>query len=134
MVKIIKKMSKILFATILLSVMSFSVKTEMDSECNILHNGTFKYGNSTTEIKVVIKGNKHIEYHENGKYIIKSKLNWVNDCEYNMTMTEITIPNFPYKVGDIMNVKINKVEGNDIYYTSTVQGKSWDGQLIRIKK
>lgn len=61
-------------------------------------------------------------------------MNWVNDCEYNMTMTEITILNFPYKVGDIMNVKINKVEGNDIYYTSTVQEKSWEGQLIKIEK
>ena len=134
MLKIIKKMSKILFAIIIISIMAFSMKTELNSECKILHNGTFKYGNTTTEIKVVINGNKHIEYHENGKYIIKSNLNWLNDCEYNMTMTEITIPDFPYKIGDVMNVKINKVEGNEIYYTSTVQGKSWDGKLIKIKK
>jgi hypothetical protein len=91
------------------------------------------YG-SPEQIKVEINGKSHIEYHDNGKYFIKSKLIWASDCEYNMTMTEITIPSFTYKAGDVMNVKINKVEGNNIYYTSTVQGKSWNGKLIKIDK
>lgn len=56
----------------------------------------------------MIKGKNHIEYHDNGKYIIKSKLDWVSDCEYNMTMTKITIPDFPYAIGEVMNVKVNK--------------------------
>jgi len=107
--------------------------TDDSSGCKLLHKGTFKYGNTEKEIKVVIKGNKHTEYHNGGKYIIESKLDWVNDCEYNMTMTKITIPDFPYKVGDVMNVKINEVKENDIYYTSTVNGKSWKGKLIKIE-
>ena len=48
-------------------------------------------------------------------------------------MIKITIPDFPYKVGDIMNVKINKIEKNEIFYTSTVKGQSWSGKLIKIK-
>ena len=104
---------------------------QSDKGCEILHEGTFIYGNTTDEIKVVIDGKKHIEYHNNGKYFIKSKLDWLSDCEYNMTMTKITIPNFPYKKGEVMNVKIDRVEGNEVFYTSTVNGKSWKGKLIK---
>jgi len=39
-----------------------------------LHEGTFKYGNVDEEIKVVIKENRHTEYHNKGKYIIESDL------------------------------------------------------------
>jgi hypothetical protein len=114
-----------------IALTSFTKKPE---GCKIMHSGTFTYGDAAFGIKVVIKGVNHIEYHENGKYIIKSKLNWLSDCEYDMTMTEITIPGFPYKVGDVMNVKINRVDGNEIYYTSTVQGNTWDGKFIKVKK
>jgi len=30
-----------------------------------------------------------------------------------------------------MNVKIKEVEGNKIYYTSTVNGQSWDGVFTK---
>ena len=134
MSKTIKKAAKFVFVLFVFSLMSFSMNTEKKYiACEKLHNGTFKYGNVSDEIKVVINGENHIEYHDNGKYYIKSKLNWKSECEYDMTMIEITIPNFPNKVGDVMNVKIKKVEGNVISYIATVQGKSWDGQLIKIK-
>ncbi len=118
--------------------LGFTNKAELadivsDEDCLILHEGTFKYGDKDHEVKVVIKGKNHTEYHENGKYVIKSKLEWVNDCEYNMTMTKITIPNFPYGVGDVMNVRINEVVGNEIYYTSRVKEQSWTGKLIKQK-
>lgn len=102
-------------------------------DCMILHKGTFKYGDSNTEIIVKIKGNRHVEYHNGGKYRIESKLEWLNECEYNMTMTKVTIPNFPYGPGDIMNVKINKVVGNEVLYTATVKGMSWKGKFIKIE-
>ncbi len=102
-------------------------------DCKILHEGTFVYDTGEKLIKVVIQGNRHIEYHNGGKYYIKSKIEWVNDCEYNMTMLENNIPNFPYRPGDVMNVKIDKVEGNKIYYTSTVKGERWNGILVKIK-
>ena len=102
-------------------------------DCQLLHHGTFKYGDSQTEIIVKIKGSKHVEYHEDGKYIIEFNLDWVNECEYNMTMTNVTLPNFPYGLGDIMNVKIDSVKGNEIYYTSTVKGQRWKGKFIKIE-
>ena len=51
-----------------------------------------------------------------------------------MTLIKATIPNFPYKKGDVMNVKIDKVEGNKIYYTSLIQGMSWKGMFTKMEK
>ena len=96
-----------------------------------MREGTFYYGAGNEEVEVLIKGDDHTEYHQGGKYIIKSEMKWLNDCEYNMTMTEITIPKFPYKPGDVMNVKINKVKGNEIFYTATVKTVSWKGKFTK---
>mgnify|MGYP001799455412 CR=1 FL=1 len=134
-------MNALKFCTLSLFILVFGFgftdtsETSIDSQnkCKILHEGTFKYGGSNDEIKVVIKGTTQTEYHDGGKYIIQSELDWVNDCEYNMTMQKVTVPNFPYGKGAVMNVKVNKVKGNKIFYTSTLQGKSWQGTLIKSK-
>ncbi|MES1218596.1 MAG: hypothetical protein ABUT20_24040 [Bacteroidota bacterium] len=128
-----KKIVAFISGSIMLAFISLASFTLKEDDCKIMHSGTFIYGDPGFEVKVVIKGNKHTEYHDNGRYFIKSKLTWLSDCEYDMTMTDVTIPNFPYKVGDVMNVKIDKVDGDKIYYTSTVQGKSWQGKFIKIK-
>ena len=126
---------KLLFwmLVIITALKTLNANNNPNSECNILHKGVFKYGEYNNEVTVIIKRKKHIEYHNGGKYIIKSKIVWVNDCEYNMTMTKTTVPNFPYGKGDVMNVKINKVDGRDIYYTSTVEENSWEGKLTKVK-
>jgi hypothetical protein len=129
-----KKTIKFTFGILLFYLMAFTNLKPEYNDCSILHKGTFIYGNPENEIKVVIKGKNHTEYHNNGKYIIKSKLDWVNDCEYNMTMTKVTIPNFPYGIGDVMNVKIDSVNGNEIFYTSIVKGQSWKGKFIKTKE
>ncbi len=124
---------KMILAISLFFLMAFTNYNAENKDCSILHKGTFTYGNTGSKIKVVINGNDHMEYHNNGKFIIQSKLDWMSDCEYNMTMTKITIPDFPYGVGDVMNVRIDSVKGNEIYYTSTVKGQSWNSILTKIK-
>jgi hypothetical protein len=99
-------------------------------DCSIMKNGVFKYLDiEDTSAYIVIKNGTHTEYHNNGKYNITSRMKWVNSCEYNMTMASITIPDFPFKPGDVMNVKITSIENNIIQYTSTVKGQSWNGRL-----
>lgn len=128
-----KQKVKLFLGVLTVMFISLTGFTSKIDGCKIMHHGTFTYGDSTNLIKVVINGNDHVEYIENGKYIIKSKLKWISDCEYNMTMTGITVPDFPFKVGDVMNVKITRVDGNEIYFTSTVQGKSFDGKFTKVK-
>ncbi len=92
----------------------------------MLKNAKLRYADAPNRTDyVVININKHVEYLENGKYYIKSDLDWINECEYNATMTEITLPNFPFKAGEVMNVKFQKIENGMVYGISTVLGQSF---------
>ena len=108
--------------------------TNSNISCSILHQGKFKYLDiPDTTAYVVINKENQTEYHNNGKYLIKSSLIWLDDCQYQMTMLSNTIPNFPFKAGDVMTVTINKVNGDIIYYTADVKGQKWDGRLLKIQ-
>ncbi|MFL9842998.1 hypothetical protein [Flavobacterium rhizosphaerae] len=85
--------------------------------CEMLHSGKFEYdvegGGVAT---VIINGNKHTEYHNDGEYVIESTLKWVNECEYIATLVRATVPGFPFSPGTTLNVRVKKTEGNNIYY------------------
>ena len=113
----------------------FAQTSKSEYTCKILKDIRLKYLDAQDSTAyIVIKNNKHIEYLEGGKYYIKSDLNWVNDCEYNATMTEITLPKFPYKPGEIMNVKFQKIENGIISAIATVQNISFLTEFKMINK
>ena len=118
--------SSFLFSLLLISI-TCNAQSDKLLDCKILHNAKLKYADAPNRTDyVVIKNNKHVEYLENGKYFIKSDLDWINECEYNATMTEITLPNFPFKVGEVMNVKFQKIENGMVYGIATVRGQNSD--------
>ncbi len=63
------------FVQILFFLVSFNLSfsqnlihaDSISRDCKILHEGTFVYDTGEELIKVVIHGNKHVEYHQNGK-------------------------------------------------------------------
>jgi hypothetical protein len=119
----------------ILSSFLYGQETDNKDSCSILKQGKFKYLDiEDTTAYFVIDKEDHTEYHNGGKYFIKSRLKWINDCQYEMTMLKNTIPDFPFKPGDVMTVTINKVEGDIIYYTSEVKEYKWDGRLLKVIK
>lgn len=111
------------FSIFLLSI-TCQAQSDKILDCKILYNAKLKYADAPNRTDyVVIKDNKHVEYLENGKYYIKSDLDWINECEYNATMIEITLPNFPYKVGEVMNVKFQKIKNGKVYGIAMVRGQ-----------
>lgn len=126
------KWINLVFAVCIFACMSFLNRSTID-DCSMLHSGTFEYMADKDKVKVVIDGESHTEYHKAGKYIIQSKLVWVSDCEYNATIVKATIPNFPFAVGQGMNVKVDKIDGKIIYYTGTINGNSWKAELKKVK-
>jgi hypothetical protein len=123
---------KVFIALILLvfSLPSFAQKAK---DCKIMKAGTFKYvGIEDTTAVVVIDSVKHIEFHQSSTYHIESDLKWINDCTFELTMTEITIPNFPFGPGTKMKVVIQKVKDDRIFFRATVNGKSWEGQFQKL--
>ena len=101
------------------------------NNCSILKINTFTYRKSNKEVIVVFKENKHVEYHNNEEFYIKSDIEWVNSCEYYLIIKESTLPDFPFKMGAKMHVIINKVRGKKLYYTSSLGGTSWEGRLTK---
>ncbi|NHN26496.1 hypothetical protein FIA58_012490 [Flavobacterium jejuense] len=123
---------KIIFL-LLICVLPLITFTQIDNtNCDLLHNGTFIYFYNNEKIKVTINENNHTEYHENGKYVIHSKLFWINDCEFVATCVKTTIPKPFYRVDDQMHVKVNRIYKNEIYFTSSINRNEWSGKLVRI--
>jgi len=103
-------------------------------DCKILKDIKLKYAHKEgNNDYITIKGNKHVENLEGGKYYIKSDLEWLSDCEYNAKMTEITLPNFPFKIGEIMNVKFEKIKNDIIYGTATIRNQTFPMKYKIIK-
>jgi hypothetical protein len=102
--------------------------------CQILRKGTFTYNDTDGDMVVVkIVDGAITEEHKGGKYVIVSQMKWINDCEYDNMLILSTVPKVKLEPGTVMNVVIDKVEGNDIYFTATAKGKSYHNMLTKIK-
>ena len=93
-------------------------------------NYTYKYKGDN--VLVVFTKNRHIEYFNNKKYSIKSNLRWISESECEMTILESNLPNFPFRNGTKLKMKINKVKNGYIYYQSTLGGRSWTGKMKKL--
>ncbi|UII75333.1 hypothetical protein LV716_13860 [Flagellimonas sp. HMM57] len=152
-------MKKILLYTsfiIILGIIKVTAQTD-DNKCSIMRDGTFFYGKKEDKM-IIINGSIVTEYFRG--YTIKGKLVWVNECEYNRTITSVKLPsylkkkknidwsrndrdfyvperierkyrNHIFSVGDVLNVKINRIIENEIFYTASRNGKSWEGKVIK---
>ncbi|MCL7754433.1 hypothetical protein [Polaribacter sp. Z022] len=91
---------------------------------------TYKYKGE--KVLVIFSENEHTEYFNNKKYFIKSKIEWksINDCF--MTIKESNLPNFPFKPGTKLHMKILKIKKGYVYYESTLGGRSWTGKMKKI--
>ncbi len=122
------------FLVLFLTVTALNAQSNQEIDCKILKDIKLKYvDNPDKTAYIVIKDKKHIEHLENEKYYIKSDLDWVSDCEYNAKMTDITLPNFPFKAGEVMNVKFEKIENGFIFGTASVRGNSFPVKFEIIK-
>lgn len=127
-------MRKVFFMLlVVLGTLSFQESPVSAEECSILHEGTFQYGPKDDPVKVVIKKTRHTEYHNGGKYVLESSIEWTSACSYTATLLKVTIPDFPFKVGTELKVQINKVENDEVFYTAEVNGDSWNGKFTKIK-
>jgi hypothetical protein len=128
-----------LFTALGLFISLASFTTPADPDCAIMHSGTFVYDvEGGGQATVVIKGNKHTEYHSGGKYVIESTLEWTSECEYRATLIKATLPDFPFKKGTTLTLHINRVEGKTIYFTCTIldqgEGMQFDAKLTKVKE
>lgn len=101
--------------------------------CDMLHKGTFTYKDSEGEdVTVKIVDGIWTEEHKKGQYVTIAKMKWTGKCEYENMLIMSSLPNFKLAPGTVMDVVIDKTEGNDIYFTATAAGKSYHSMLTKI--
>jgi hypothetical protein len=106
----------------------------VEQDCSVLKNNSFTYKLSKDDVLVEFKENKHVEYHQDKKYYIKSNVEWVSDCEYYLVIQDVTLPDFPFKLGSKLHIVITKVKGRKIYYKSSMGGRTWEGKMTKSKQ
>jgi hypothetical protein len=127
-----KRLVNIAILALSLVMLSFTEYTTMANDCSIMKQGTFAYGRKNNKVIVKIKEYTHTEFHNNGKYYMVSKINWIDDCSYTATLVENTVPTLPIKIGTKLTVHILKVRGNKISYEAGFGGRMWKGKYTKI--
>lgn len=118
------------FAFIVLLLLTATAAAQ---DCSVMKSGKFKHTGEgvDTSAYFIIKGNKHIEYLQNGKYYVESSLKWTSACGYELIVKKCTVPDFPFKPGAKMNVTVNRIDGKKIYYSGDVNGDPFEGSVIK---
>jgi hypothetical protein len=123
-----KLLTKAFILFTFIGLMSFAKK---DNCAAYLKNKKFTYRVAKEDVLIVFKDNKYVEYHKNRKYFIKSDIEWVSSCEYNLIIKETTLPDFPFKMGTKMNIIVDKIKGDKVYVTATLGGRTWENRMTR---
>lgn len=94
-----------------LTAQTIFADSDKEPNCKIMLNGKFRsllY--DLSDYYMIIKDGIQTEYISNGKYYVKCKIEFITDCEYKSTVIEITIPDYPVKVGEVLTSKIIETE------------------------
>ncbi|WP_299059261.1 hypothetical protein [uncultured Polaribacter sp.] len=98
----------------------------------LLNETKYTYKYKGENVVVVFSESKHVEYFNEGKYFIKSDISWVSEDECYMTLQESNLPNFPFKKGIKLKMKITKIKRGYIFYESTLGGRTWEGRMRKL--
>ena len=126
-----KIIGQIILPVLLFFLMGTTVPAQ---DCSLLKNNSFVYKLAGNDVLVEFGVESHVEYHQKKKYYIKSKVKWLSDCEYDLIIQDVTLPNFPFKLGSKLHIKITKVRGDRVYYKSTMGNRTWEGKMTKIDK
>ena len=113
-------------------IKSFNKESQHHSKneiINLLDNKSFTYKYNKKEVLVIFNGENHVEYYNNKKHYIKSKVVWTSSKTCKMILVESNLPRFPFKPGTPLDFKILKIKKGYIYYESTLGGRSWQGRM-----
>jgi hypothetical protein len=96
------------------SVLFSQSKKQID--CAFLKNSKMMNISMPNGGYVVFQDSIHMEYVDNGKYYIKSKLEWISDCEYNATVIKFTWPEFVFPIGEVLNCKVTEIKNDTLFF------------------
>ncbi|MES2811339.1 MAG: hypothetical protein V4670_02610 [Bacteroidota bacterium] len=99
--------------------------------CKLIKSGKFvnKISNeeATPDYFIVFSEGFATEYVDNGKYFIKSKIEFKNDCYYQSIVVECTIPNYDLSINTKIQTEILETATQDklIKIRSKMENSEW---------
>lgn len=122
----------LLFSNVLIAQENIFLEPDKEPNCGILKNGKFaSISYSPKEYHMIVKDGIQTEYVENGQYV-KSKMEFLNECEYKTTILEVTIPDYFAKAGDFLTTKILQTQCEYIKVKSTMFGKEYEFVYVKM--
>ncbi|MEQ1733139.1 MAG: hypothetical protein ABL940_05670 [Bacteroidia bacterium] len=101
--------------------------------CETMKDGKFKSANyALSDYYMIVANGIQTEYISEGKYYVKSKMEFINTCEYKTTIVEITIPDYDKKVGEFLTTKILETECEYIKVRSRMYDKDYEFVLEKM--
>jgi len=130
----IKALQTIALGIACLAIMSFDDKQPQVSPCTILKTGSFKMGDiADTTNYIVFTSSSQTEYYNFKRYWIRSSIQWISDCEYELTVLTVNYPGLICRRGDKMSVRIINVEGNAVNYEALIDGRKERGRYLKME-
>jgi hypothetical protein len=110
------------------------------TDCDFIKSG--KFVNKVTDCQVtegyyiVYKDGFVTEYMDYEKFYVKSKINFISECEYNLTIVEVSKPDYFLKIGDVVNAVIleTKIKDNLIKIKLSIKGQGGNFVLEKIEE
>lgn len=122
----------LLFSNVLIAQNSIFLDPDKEPNCEIFKNGKFaSISYSPKEYYMIVNNGIQIEYIETGQYV-KSKMEFINECEYKTTILEVTIPDYFAKTGDFLTTKILQTQCEYIKVKSIMFGKEYEFVYIKM--
>ena len=108
-----------------------------DLDCTDFRTGEFRYTDPNLSGIIVIRTEKlQIERYEETGEEMHLYIDWISECEYTLTIKKIVNPNSKMPkanmTGKELPVKILKIEGNIMTFSSTFEGIELKGDLQKI--
>lgn len=127
--------TKVALVTLIsIGLMGFDDKPAETSPCSILKSGWFKMPDAAdTTSYVVITTSTQTEYYNYKRYWVRSSIQWISDCECELTVLTVNYPGLICKRGDKMSVRVLNTEGNIVNFEVLMDGRKERGRYLKME-
>ncbi|RAJ13256.1 hypothetical protein [Olleya aquimaris] len=105
-----------------------------DKECLNFKVGKFKYTNPDySDLITIRKDTLQIDYYPNFGWELTSKINWLNDCKYEMIYIAVNDSKLDLLIGTKFVIEIMEINNNKILCRTVSEGLTVEQEMIKIE-
>lgn len=117
-------MKNIFLLLLLISGVSFA----QSKDCSRLKNCRLESLVDEDTSYTLIKNTEYSQFYDDGNFI-KAKITWIANCQAEITISEVSIPDFPLAVGEKLILKIDKIAGDIADFAVTMKGDVYNSKF-----